>query len=96
MKYYTTCTNLETCSNIEIKTLNYDETFNIVTICSICGSYAINSTEPISEIAASDDIFYFQNLIILDQIAQDINLYEKEKQGTKNEAFKQERDSSDK
>lgn len=96
MKYYTTCTNLETCSNIEINESSYDEPYEIVCICSICGSYAINSTEPISNIAASDDIFYLRNIIALDQIVQNIDLYEKEKQGIKNEKTKKTSDGADK
>lgn len=94
MKIYTTCTNLETCSNVEITTIEYDEDYDPIVICSVCGDYAVNTTEPILEMAISNDIFYFKNLIILDEIAKDINLYEKEKKG-KNNATNQKKPTTD-
>jgi len=96
MKLYVTCTNLETCSNVEVQEMQYDESFEIVTTCSVCRDYAIITTEPILEIAISDDIYYLNNLIILDEIAKNINLYEKEKKGKNNERNQKESDLDNK
>lgn len=85
IKYYTTCTNVESCSNITLKSIEEDSDIEPITICSICGEYAVNSFQPITDKAVNDEMFYLKNIATLDQIVKYINIYEKKKQGKNNE-----------
>lgn len=96
IKYYTTCTNVETCSNITLNSIEYDFEIDPITICSICGEYAVNSYEPITNEAVNDEMFYLKNIVTLDQIVKHIKIYEKKKQGKNNEQNNEESSDFDK
>ena len=85
IKYYTTCTNVETCSNITLNSVEQDANIEPITICSVCGEYAVNSFQPITDEAVNNEMFYLKNIVTLDQIVKHINIYEKKKQGKNNE-----------
>lgn len=83
MIIYTTCTNLETCSQVYVDSIDINDFYEPCTKCRSCGSLAFISREPLSNDLINDDALYLQNLITLDQIANFIGVYEKQEQGIK-------------
>ena len=89
MIIYTTCTNLQTCSQVYVDSIDINDFYEPCTKCRACGSLAFITKEPLSNDLINDDALYLQNLITLDQIASFIGTYEKQEKGTKTNDKKQ-------